>query len=255
MSDIALIATTRQAMRMFPPQAAFSYIFTNKSHRVGNSVYNTIDLYGNFNFSGHGAFAFYKVFMSTKWKLNLNGATDSQAKQVCYHSMFGTYKEDLGILSQITNQATWDTREELDRIFQKANTTGTSITFEPVKQKFYSKMSQANQTALLTSSYSQLSSIPCFSGKTKRKFSDAFFDHLMSEKSKASGGRSLQSLMSSYTTLRDKLRKLLEKNQGTLDAGTTGWRRIEDVTPTLEGQEDTDMVIQATGRFFLGKCR
>lgn len=58
---------------------------------------------GHFNFSGHGAFAFYKIFMSRKWKMSLNDATDSQAKQICYHSMFGTFKEDFGILSQITN--------------------------------------------------------------------------------------------------------------------------------------------------------
>lgn len=45
---------------MFPPLAAFSYIFTDKEHRVENSEYENQKSTGKF--SGHGAFIFYKIF-------------------------------------------------------------------------------------------------------------------------------------------------------------------------------------------------
>lgn len=69
--DVALIVTTRQATRMFPPPAAFSYIM-NRSHTIKGQTFNKDILLKNFNFSGHGAFVFYKVFMGLDWKLNLN---------------------------------------------------------------------------------------------------------------------------------------------------------------------------------------
>nr|QPL15316.1 nucleoprotein [Hymenopteran orthomyxo-related virus OKIAV174] len=251
--DVALIASTRQAQRMFPPPAAFSLIFTTAQHKVGNSTYATETLFPGFNFSGHGAFAFYKIFMSKKWRMNLNAGTDSIAKQICYHSMFGTYKEDFGILSQITNFTSWNTREEMGTVFKKVNTDGTSLEFEPVKQKLYSKLSQANMTGLLTTASNQLTSVPVFAGRSKRKYGDAFLDYLVEEKSKASGGRSLQALITTYSTLKGELTNMLESKSGMLDVGTVGWKKIEDVTPTLEGYPDEEIRIVANGRFFLGK--
>lgn len=36
--------------------------------------------------------------------------SQEDAGQVVFHSIFGTYKEDLGALGQITNLASWKTR-------------------------------------------------------------------------------------------------------------------------------------------------
>nr|QMP82326.1 nucleocapsid protein [Phasmatodean orthomyxo-related virus OKIAV172] len=253
LADVALIVTTRQANRMFPPPAAFSYILLKESHRVGGSVYNTSNLIENFNFTGAGAFAFYKVFQSIEWEISLNQSTDTIAKQIVYHAMFGTFKEDLSILEKITNLANWSTREQMGRAFQKATTEGTRIRFRPVQQVYYAKMAQANQTGLLTSSYSQLTSQPCFSGKTKRKFSDAFFDHLSNGTPKVAGGKSLQALVSSYSALKEDLRTMLEKEGRTIKMGTKGWKKIADLTPTLEGEDDDTLEFVGTGKFFLGR--
>lgn len=254
LADVALIATTRQSTRMFPPPAAFSVIFTRDSHRVGTQVYRTLEhLLHSFNFSGQGAFAFYKVFSSYQWQLNLNGATDGMAKQIVYHAMMGTYRDDLSLLSQITNLSTWNTREEFGAIFRQANTKGRAVAFVPVQQIYFSTLAQANQTGLLTSSYTQLSSLPCFSGRTKRKFGDAFFDYLSSETSSVVGGKSIQSLIAAYTQTREELKTHLEKNARTLDMGTTGWCKMSDVTPTLEATVDDSISFTTTGRYFLGK--
>jgi hypothetical protein len=47
---------------------------------------------------------------------------EQEAKHVIYHAVFGMYKEDLSILSQITGCTTWYTREELRKWFQKMTT-------------------------------------------------------------------------------------------------------------------------------------
>lgn len=107
--------------------------------------------------------------------------------------------------------------------------------------------------AFFASSFSQLTSVPCFSGRSKRTFNDAFFDHLVEDKRHSQGGRSLQNLIGTYTTLRDEMREHLERQNRTLTMGTTGWKRIEDVTATLEGSDVEDMVVNSTGKFFLGK--
>nr|QPL15393.1 nucleoprotein [Hymenopteran orthomyxo-related virus OKIAV171] len=251
--DIALITTTRQATRMFPPPAAFSYIFTQPEHKVSGSVYKTTNLIPNFNFSGHGAWAFYKIFQSIQWTMYLNINDESIAKQICYHSMFGTFKEDLSLLSQITTQANWYTREQMAGAFKKANTEGKKVTFDPVEQKYFSKLAQANMTGLLTTSYSQMSSLPCFSGKTKRKFADAFFDHLAETSGRTMGGKSMQALIATYSQIKEELRQYLEKNDGKITTGTTEWYNMNDITVTLVPLVPVNITPETTGKFFLGK--
>lgn len=63
--------------------------------------------------------------MGLDGKLNLNKGSDSLAKQICYHTMFGTYKEDLGISAQITNIQNWYTREEMGEVFKQARRGAT----------------------------------------------------------------------------------------------------------------------------------
>nr|QPL15348.1 nucleoprotein [Hymenopteran orthomyxo-related virus OKIAV175] len=253
MADLALIATTRQANRMFPPPAAFAYIFGTKDFKIGNDVYNVTSLYEVFNFSGQGAFLFYKIFMSLKWRMRLMDGTDTIAKQICYHAMFGTFKEDFGILSQITNVANWLTREEMGSVFKSTNTKGIKMDFIPVQQLYYSKLAQANQSGLLTNTQAQICSQPVFSGYTKRKFDEAFFEYYESNTSKSSGGRSIQTMIANYMSMKEELKKNLEKNNRVLNMGTTSWydignTNLKDIAVPIEG-----LVFSTSGRFFLGR--
>nr|XP_033322045.1 uncharacterized protein LOC117218080 [Megalopta genalis] len=232
-ANVALMVGTNSSCGMFPPPAAFSYIFTNRSHKVGTSTYDTEDLLKTFDFTYHGAFAFYKIFMSKRWKIRLNGATDTIAKQVCYHSMFGTYKEDLGILSQITNLADWCTRQEMKGVLRKVNTEGDLIEFEPVKVVFYSELAQEYQTNLLRSISSSVS---------ERIINDIFFNQLTSNQNR---------VLSSYRDLVDRLKTRIMLNNKCLEMGTSKWRRMEDITPTSEGEEVSDMEVEGTGKYFL----
>ncbi|GLV38107.1 hypothetical protein CBL_10074 [Carabus blaptoides fortunei] len=58
-----------------------------------------------FNCSGAGGNLLYKTVQSMQWVIE-GSYTTEQAAEVAFHSIFGTYKEDLTILEHITNSAT-----------------------------------------------------------------------------------------------------------------------------------------------------
>lgn len=78
--------------------------------------------------------------------------TEEVASQILYHSIFGTYKEDLSILSQITRTGNWYTREEMGNSFRNM-TGGGAVQLKPPIQVMYAKMSCANQTGMLSGVY------------------------------------------------------------------------------------------------------
>lgn len=54
-----------------------------------------------FNTTGSGGWYLYKQCMNITW--NIQGQmTEEMTSQMLYHGIFGIYKEDLSILSQIT---------------------------------------------------------------------------------------------------------------------------------------------------------
>lgn len=111
--------------------------------------------------------------MATNITWEMEGSfTADEAQQVLFHTIFGTYKEDLSILEQITGLGSWNTREEFKDKFQKMSTCGKSVKFKPLTLNMYSKLASANQTSLLATSYLQLCSIPVFSGVRKQHFTE-----------------------------------------------------------------------------------
>ena len=140
MADLALLVGTRSATHVFPPPAGIcKIILADSPIKAQGSPLVKGPILSNFDFSGVGAFSFYRAFQSQSWKY-WGSVTDDIAKQVVYHSTFGTFKEDFGILGKITNCLTWKTRKEMAGCF-KASPNDTKVTFDPVKQILYSKSS------------------------------------------------------------------------------------------------------------------
>lgn len=104
--------------------------------------------------------------------------SQQEAAQIMYHSIFGTIKDDLGILSQITNCATWYTREDLGKKSKGAGTTMREVKISPIKQVYYSKLASANQTGILSAAYLQNSSVPVFSGNRTATFTEEFSESI-----------------------------------------------------------------------------
>lgn len=62
-------------------------------------------------FSGKGAYLAYKHLcaMGIKWDLNI----ETVAQELLFHSTFGTYVEDVGILAYMTRHTGWSRRSEI----------------------------------------------------------------------------------------------------------------------------------------------
>ncbi|CAH2088479.1 unnamed protein product [Euphydryas editha] len=106
-AEILLITTSRQATRMCFP-INFLVVVLEDIKREEDKV----KFLEFFNTTGSGGWLLYKLCMNRSW--NMQGLmTEEVASQIVYHSIFGTYKEDLSILSQITKTGNWYTREEI----------------------------------------------------------------------------------------------------------------------------------------------
>lgn len=132
--------------------------------------------------SGHETFLLYKRTCEIDHEMFEGEVNEQDAAQVIYHCMFGTYKEDLSILEQITNCATWYTREQLGKRFQKMTTIGKSVKTQLIIQKMYSKMSSANQTDFLASAYLQTVAVPIFSGYRTQTIGEDFFENVLKDR-------------------------------------------------------------------------
>ena len=67
-----------------------------------------------------GAAVYYNIMCSKKWIMQskLNGR---ELGQIIFHGIFGTTKEDLGILEQITSEANWYQRSHFKENIKNLN--------------------------------------------------------------------------------------------------------------------------------------
>ncbi|CAK9298963.1 unnamed protein product [Gordionus sp. m RMFG-2023] len=104
MTEFALLVTTEQTTRMFFPPNIFCYIFNpivdDKRKLVQAS---DTDLVNYVNFMGKGGFLLYR---------EVSKMTAKQAKQIVFHCISGTYKEDF---------VNWDERNDFGDCFKSMN--------------------------------------------------------------------------------------------------------------------------------------
>lgn len=74
------------------------------------------------------------------------GLVDEAAKlaQILFHSYWGTFSEDLGVLSEITNTKHWFTRSELGVVFQKGRPGVVMVELAAILFKIFSKAIAGN---------------------------------------------------------------------------------------------------------------
>nr|QMP82185.1 nucleocapsid protein [Blattodean orthomyxo-related virus OKIAV181] len=250
LADTLLLTTSRQAQRAFFPILLTYIVSTTKG--IKSPVSWNDSFLKVFNASGQGAFLCYKMISDLKGITLAGKFTQQQASQVLYHCIFGTYKEDLGVLSAITNNGTWSTREELGKSFQGAGTSTTVAEITPIRQVYYSKLSSANQTGLLASSYLQISSVPVFSGSRVQTFSDEFFENLGKRAGASTGGKTIESLQGATKQLLQDIIEEVNKRGKKLEMGTVSWRDMASLTTEQHGEE-VNLVVNTTGKFFLGR--
>lgn len=137
LGDILLVTTSRQSQRGCIPVCMLSYLY-NRQEDVDKAIF--LD---NFDLSGKGFFYAYKLLQKSSQKFNLEmDGTEEQAAQIVFHTIFGTFKEDLGVLKSITSVGNWSTRQELGKAFAKSKEAVRSFNLPSLK--YYSKLCSAN---------------------------------------------------------------------------------------------------------------
>lgn len=105
-AEILLISTSRQIRRMFTPLAeADLFIWDPQKNKA---------FLKRFNVSNRGVYHVYSMSCDITWHIDGN-MEDSQAAQMVFHSIFGTYEKDLGAWnkSQIVKNGTPEVLWEL----------------------------------------------------------------------------------------------------------------------------------------------
>lgn len=175
--------------------------------------------------------------------------SEIEAAQVVFHTIFGTYKEDLTILEQIT---TLGTREQIGKKFQGMTTCNKSSTFKPIKLTKYSKLTCSNQTGLLATAYLQTTSVPVFSGYRVQNFKDDFFEQLGKRTGTTMSAKTIPQLTATLNEVLSELRKNLIEEDKKMNMGTVEWRKVEGMHPKTGGEVLND-VVMGRCKFFLGK--
>lgn len=120
-TDVALITETREANRAsFPWNALTMVLLSAKEFKyysivglnnefTNTALEGTIGLRIPIDYSGKGCYLTYNAI--TKLELGLPGnMTSDQATQIIFHSIFGSYKEDLSLFANVTDRQIWNDR-------------------------------------------------------------------------------------------------------------------------------------------------
>lgn len=251
LADTLLLVGTRNAHRLFFPILIYSQAIGTGDNEEELRVPDK-DILGQVDFSGKGAFYVYNK-MCGLGQMKMYGAniTDTTARQIVYHCMFGTFKEDLNLLAKITDQGTWYTRSEIGNHFQKLGSSDRSCDFNLIKQKSWSKLASANITGLLSASYTQLSFQGVFSGRRFQTFSKEFYDSLGRGMGTSVSARSLEDLQSVARKTLMEVLKIVRKNNDTIQMGTVEWYDVASTTLAAKGTQ-VSVQMPATHKYFLG---
>jgi hypothetical protein len=174
------------------------------------------------SFSGAGMIKAYckMVDMGMRFKIKTGGDV-LRTSEVVFHSMFGTYLDNLDVLPQITNHAKWHQRRELNPVYIKRGSQESKI-IVPIKFKYVSKMAQS----LLTKSLGNVDPVatcrPSFSGFRKRTFTQEFLTYLTTGRASFSFSNDPLQLQFALKKTKDAL--LEDKDSPKLlTAGTKEW--------------------------------
>lgn len=207
--------------------------------------------YYHFDFSGKGMYHFYNTYVAEKTFHVMCGTPSAdKAKQAIFHGIFGTYLDDLGILSQITDKKDWHVRSEMSNFYSGEKKVKCDVIGLP---KFirYSKLKSANLTRFGAGEQKQVTSTPVFSGFRKRVVSETALNV-------AKGMEKGDILpMGNYNLMHavmNNIKSYISRyNQGEDTIGTTPWYKRIDYhaeNGVSFGDLDKDFMVRETGEYF-----
>lgn len=175
--------------------------------------------------------------------------TEEQASQIVFHTMFGTFKEDLGVLKSITSVGNWSTRQELGKAFSKSKEVVRSFSLPALK--FYSKLCSTNQSEYHTSNVGLVSSVPCFSGSKRVTFTDDFYEQMKRDKSQSA--KTMTNIVHIWSNYVTEILTKVQKN-GVSRYGTKAWYSMATLELGRDGEEE-QIEVDALGNFSLADLK
>lgn len=226
LGDILLVTTSRQSQRGCIPLCMLHYLYVQM-----NDVDKVIFL-DNFDLSGKGLSYTYKQLQRSHQKFNLEmDGTEEQSSQIVFHTIFGTFKEDLGVLKSITSVGNWSTRQELGKAFTKSKEVVRSFSLPTLK--YYSKLCSANQSEFHTSNVGQVASVPFFSGTRRVTFGEDFYEHMERDKSHTQTAKTMTNVVHIWSNYVTEILTRVQKN-GTSKYGTKSWYSMASLEKRME---------------------
>lgn len=213
LGDILLMTTARSTQKLYLPLMLLRYMWQMKPNGF------------KWSFSGTAMIQFYSVLAQQNISFRIRSGADAlKTSEVVFHAMFGTYLEDLSVLSQITSAPKWHQRKDLNSVFHK-RASQPAITFKGIYFKYVSKMAQSLLTKSLGNVDPVATSRPSFSGVRKRVFTQEFLTYLQT--GKASHSFSSDPLQLQFALKKTKDTLIEEKDSDRmLMAGTTAWETL-----------------------------
>lgn len=251
--DIALWNTTRASNKAFFPVSFFLTVAaTNPNHKR----FFDIDVCPNtaiqvnmipasiqtIDFSGVGAYRFWNDVSVPTFKIRRSTSmTGDTAKEFVFHSVWGSAKEDLGLLEWMTG-VKFQNRRQMGKQFQGRGEGTTGQPFLMIKFRRICKLANASQTDFLSGGKGQVSSAPTFSGSCTQRVSieSELFKTLTEGSTESSEGRQ---------DINKVLARLARVKEGVVRFGTTDFFVPSDYTSY--GVRETDATT-LSGRFFFG---
>lgn len=234
LANIAMIAGGREQRRMTPPLSAIMrhlLIYEDEKFSFGEEAAKHID------FSGKGAFSFYKTLCESEWEFTLNVANTAMSQQLLFHAMFGTYVEDFGVLYGMTNYNGWAKRADFSTAFPTMKASAPMLTpvfaAKPMPLMLYSKLASATLFKEATTTTQATNASPIFAGYRVRKFTNEMSATIRAEEGRSSN---IHTVAAASTYLQGYVTYLLAKTEERdFHMGTVTWHEISGVTPTQDG--------------------
>jgi len=126
------------------------------------------DMVSKFSFSGRGIFACYINRIKENLYTMRSNTDKGKTEELIFHAMFGTHHSDLSLLPKITNRGNWHTRSEFGSEIGGFG-TGIAVQVKPIRFKYWSRTSAAQQTTIMGSSQPQSWGVNPFAGQTEAK--------------------------------------------------------------------------------------
>lgn len=185
------------------------------------------------NNTGRGLFATYMnkiVKFSYEMETHL---TPDQAAQLCFHSMFGTYTDNLNVLQEITDFGSWDTRNDFGDKIKGLGIDAPVRMFHLPKFILWAKMSTAMQSNMMGTTVQEILPNSAFSGPTRIPWNKYLHDYYQAKLTSATAYQkptNPAALREKYMILLQSLVANIQNNEG-ISRGSTVWHKVTGDIP------------------------